>query len=149
MLILDKTFQFAPLIDISSTSFDADKASDCIYEYILSKARKTILNNSPVKVLHLSGLANYHHNELIQYLKSNSDLTQPQNFVLQIGEFGDTNIKHCWIQIDDIIIDLTLKQFENCPRCAPSFLCNFFNVPCYISNNRQSLIYQLYKPYNE
>ncbi|KKR07597.1 MAG: hypothetical protein UT32_C0009G0058 [Parcubacteria group bacterium GW2011_GWC2_39_14] len=140
MLIIEKSFSFQPFIDLQKPEININDIIQRIEEYIHEKTRKTIIDGQPVHVLNISGLADYHHNELANYLRSNRC-----DCNVESGEFGETPIKHCWIKINDLLIDLTIKQFENCPNCAPSYLRQFFDTHCYVSNNSESLIYKLYR----
>ncbi|KKQ80660.1 MAG: hypothetical protein UT02_C0004G0013 [Parcubacteria group bacterium GW2011_GWC2_38_7] len=145
MFIIDNSFSFTPYIDFDEQKApNIDKLLQNIEEYIYDKARKSIVDGQTVRVINISGLANYHHTELANYLKSNK-----HNCLLESGEFGTTPVKHCWLKVDDFLVDLTLKQFEDSQHSAPSFLRSLFNTHCFISNRPQSLIYQLYRKIDE
>lgn len=148
MLIIEKKFNFLPLIDTINSEQNLDLILDFIAEYIQDAARRTVLAGESKRILHISGLADYHHTRLFNYLYKQS-LQKTYKLDLVRGEFGDTNVKHSWIKIDDFIIDLTIKQFQSLSNTAPSYLRRFFDTQCYISNNTSSLIYNLYHQVHE
>lgn len=140
MLIIEKPFSLHPYVDLAESNDNLEDILQRIEEYIHEKARKAVIAAQPACVLHLSGLADYHHNELANYLRANR-----RDCNVESGEFGETAIKHSWLMVGNLLIDLTIKQFEKCPNCAPAFLRKLFDTHCYVSNNPASLIYQLYQ----
>jgi len=147
MIIVKRNFRLSPYIETIKPISNLDLILALIEEYIKEKARQSVFEGQKERILHLSGLAEYHHKTLLNYL--NRNIQTKDNFHLVEGEFGPNQIKHWWLKADDLLIDLTLKQFRN----HTNLFCNPWQIvltnDCYLSNNSASKIYQYYHQLDE
>lgn len=143
MLIVRRNYRIAPYVELSKPVENIDRLIDHIQDYIIEKSRQSHYQDELVRILHLSGLAEYHHTELANYL--NRQLKKNFTFKKEAGEFSCLPVKHWWLTMGDLIVDITIKQFKNKPHLLPSYLQTIAEADCYISNDPQSIIYKLYK----
>jgi hypothetical protein len=148
MIIIENNFVLKPYLDLKEPDTNLDDLLQFISEYFCEKARKTIHQGISKKVLHVSGLALYHHQEFQNYFQKNNTHSAYNKIELVQGEFNQLANIHHWLIINDYLIDLTIKQFVKPNHYLPKFLKPLADSDCYISNNPQSLIYQLYKESN-
>ena len=144
MIILDKNFHFTPLVDLTaeSTCYQ-DEIPKAIHEFIMENQNDTFVNGERVKVFHMSGFAKKHHYGLVDYL--NKKLFQKRVARIVEGQFAGFPLQHYWVSIDNIIIDLTVKQFINKSFTTSEALRKLIDCHAFVSDNIDNYIYKLYR----
>lgn len=143
LFIIDEEIQGSPIIDLHDDFGLKDLLIEAIEDYIIGRQRKTVIDNEPQSVFPVSGLAQYHHDNLKKYL----DSTLPDDNSIEVinGTFANFPLRHTWLKIGDAIIDLTVRQFADKEIELPLAIKNMLDCSYFASNNKDNLIYQLYR----
>ncbi len=134
-----------PILDLRSAEITLADLRTIIEDYIYDNRQKIIYRGHPLDVFYISGLAQYHHARLADYL--NQTLCKYQQFkaLLQQGTFAKYPTSHYWVEINDLIIDLTIKQFNNKLIDLPKPYFDFLNCSYFASDNKINPFYLLYQ----
>jgi hypothetical protein len=134
-----------PLIDVINQYDFLDDLHLAINEYIIDNKQRTIIYGEPLEVFYVSGLAEHHHEALADYL--NSTILKPTNQHAELteGYFADFPNPHFWVNIDNLIIDIAIKQFADKSIDLFDSLKQLLDHQCFICDNPTNHFYQLYK----
>ncbi|MFH0988116.1 MAG: hypothetical protein V1763_01960 [Parcubacteria group bacterium] len=146
MILVTRNFQFQPMLDIVNNDNAplADDVSEAINEYILTHKQRAMIGNELANVFHVSGLDKHHHERLGEYLNRHVLRQLGDQAELVDGTFGDEH-KHYWLMLGDLLIDVTIKQFQDKEVDFPEALRFLFDSHGFISDNPNNLIYQMYR----
>lgn len=145
IIIREPQFKFLPLIDVANGD-SINELSDLIVEYIIENKHRAIVKGKERSVFYASGLAEYHHEQLARYL--NEHIFRQGNIQCRRvgGQFADYPMTHSWILAGELIIDLAIRQFYDKEIDLPDeFLRPQLDCHCFICDNAQNPIYQLYQ----
>ena len=146
MIIVNEKFKLQPVVDIRYHNELLSDIIDSLEEYISENIRKTIVKGSPKNVFYISGMANKHHSKLDNYFKKNVLQKHKLSSKLISGEFAGYPSKHYWLNIDGMIVDLTISQFKDKRINTYNKLRTLLDSHCFICDNPSNIIYRLYKP---
>lgn len=146
MIIIDKKFVLAPLVDLVKYYNFEIELVEALEAYISENTRKTIVSGEKKDVFFISGMSNKHHRELNLYLNHKVLDRYKAEGRLISGEFANFPMKHYWININGLIIDLTIKQFKDKKIDTYNKFRELLDTDCFISDNPNNIIYRLYKP---
>jgi len=134
-----------PIVDVDSNNSYLSTIQGAIEEYIHENKQKTIQQGQPLQAFYISGMAKHHHNNLSNYLNQTVLKSLNEKAIVEQGKFANYPISHYWIRLNDLIIDLTIKQFFNKDLGLIDSLVQYLNSSYFVSNNKSNPIYQLYK----
>ena len=145
IFIQNNQIQLKPLVDLINKYSFIDNLQDAIDEYMISNKQKTVIAGEPFEVFYVSGLAEHHHDRLADYL--NSTVLQSAETKAEIvnGNFANYPIRHFWLEIGDLIIDVTIRQFADKNIELQDTLKQFLDHQCFICDNPENPFYQLYQ----
>ena len=145
LLLHNNQIQQPALCDLCENKHFAEDLDSAISDYIIDNSQKSISNNEFQTVFHISGLAKQHHFHLGNYLRKKFFHKSVSELRLQKGFFADCPIEHHWLQIDNLIIDIAIKQFINQNIAVNFILKELLNDHyCFISDNPENYFYKLY-----
>ena len=144
ILIKENQITHEPIVDVIQNLEILSDLKQAIEEYIIDNQQKTIIAGEPCSVFHVSGLAELHHQKLAKYLNRIIFINQQETAMVHKGMFGNYPLSHHWIQVDDLIIDVTIKQFSNKSINLNETLRTLLDHSCFICDNAKNPFYQLY-----
>lgn len=131
-----------PLIDILHPSVVHQEIGEAVKEYILRNRQPVVVSGEKAEAFHVSGFAEHHHKRLAEYLKY---LRCGGAIDVASGFFCGHPCQHYWLKFDDIIIDVTIKQFADKINNLTPTMKFFIDRAYFISNNTQNIIYCSYQ----
>ena len=133
------------LIDVINKYGFLGALQEAIDEYIIDNKQRTIIDGEPKEVFYISGLAKQHHEALADYLNATVLKTINQHTELAEGYFADFPAQHYWLKLNDLIIDLALRQFYDKDIVLSDNLKQLLDHKYFICDNPDNHFYQLYK----
>lgn len=144
ILIKENQITHEPIVDVLQNQRILSDLRQAVEEYIIDNQQKAMVAGEPCSVFHVSGLAELHHQKLAKYLNRVVFSNQPASATVSKGMFGNYPLTHYWIQADDLIIDVTIKQFSNKNINLNNSLRTLLDHSCFICDNPKNPFYQLY-----
>ncbi len=145
MIIIERNkIQHQPMIDVINDYHFLNDLSAAIDEYMLANQQKTFVDGKPMQVFYVSGMAERHHERLVDYLNSRILREAPEKAILTKGHFAKFPTTHYWLQIDDLIVDITIKQFCDKSLDIYDSLKQLLDYQYLVSDNPQNSIYNMY-----
>lgn len=145
LIIRDNQFIHEPLVDIISHGHLLHDLEDAVNEYIASHKQRAIIAGKSEDVFYVSGMAEHHHSGLADYLNATIFKNSDVEARLRQGHFADYPMIHTWIEVGDIIIDVTVKQFSDKNITLLSTLKQLLDHRYFICDNPQNCFYSLYR----
>ena len=145
MLIITNEKLGPALVDVKNRTDIRDLLLESINEYIFEQAKKTIVRSIPQTVFHVSGLSEYHHQRLRDYLNHLILQDHSDKANLKTGTFAGFPTNHYWLSIGDLILDVTIKQFADKPINLHENIKQDLDKYCFLSDNTDNYIYKLYQ----
>ena len=141
MINLQQNYQ--PLIAIRDLSLNTYAIDELIQEYLHQEAKPCFDIHTIVPAVYITNSSFYHSQRLANYL--NQHLKINHHFHLKKGYFFDhTLTQHHWIQSQNLLIDLTVRQFLNFPQIEDQIIQMLTDHLYYLSDDPDHFLYQLY-----
>jgi hypothetical protein len=144
IIIKNNEINLLTMIDVINYRHLVEDLKEAIVEYIISNQQRAILNGAQQNVFHVSGLSQYHHDRLGEYL--NRHLLKGNNLQASptAGQFAQYPVRHNWLQLDDMIIDIAVSQFAEKEINLLPRNNELTKQHCFICDNPQNFFYNLY-----
>lgn len=139
MIILEKQLQ--PLVRVITPEINIYALKERIEDYLYENSLPTHYKGHLVSALNVNGQSQEHSSDLRKYLNHFSDYNK---FDVKKGYFIKPEIEHYWLQQNQIIIDITIRQFINHVILFDNPLHKIGNYSYLICDNPNDPVYQLY-----
>ncbi|MFA6536852.1 MAG: hypothetical protein WCT18_00460 [Patescibacteria group bacterium] len=116
-----------------------------ILEFLIREKQLAYVESQKIEFVPISGLAQTHHENLGAYLNDFLFRDLPNAFArVACGKFADFPLTHYWLRVNDLLVDLSIKQFANKP--IPTFRAYgpLLENHIFISDNANNPIYKMY-----
>lgn len=140
MIILDQ--KLWPLIRVITPQLNTYALQNRIEEYLHENSLALYHQGKIVNALPVTGQSQSHAKKLASYL--NRDKETGCNFQIVKGYFVSEDIEHFWLQVDNLLIDIAIRQFANFPQLNDNPLQAISDYAYLICDNTLDPIYQLY-----
>lgn len=145
IIIKNNELDLRSIVDVINYKHLVTDLQEAIIEYIIGNQQRTIIDGEPANVFHVSGFANQHHEKLSDYLNCNLLKYEPLQAELVGGHFAHYPGRHYWLQIEDLIVDITIGQFADKEiELLDQIRDQIQDQHCFISDNPRNYLYNLY-----
>lgn len=134
---------YRPFWAIRNPALNTYEIDELVKEYLLQESKPSFYQGQIVPAVHLTNFAARHSQKLSKYL--NRHLEHNYHFEVKNGYFADYNlIEHWWIQSDNLLLDLTIRQFLNYPQIDQAIQQQLSDYSYYLSDDPEHFLYRLY-----
>ncbi|MBU1131927.1 hypothetical protein KKC32_01585 [Patescibacteria group bacterium] len=145
LIITNNRFDLQSTVDVLNHDKLLPDLLEAIEDYIINSKVEAVINGVRTHVMHVSGFAQTHHLNLAKYLNSHVLHGYSARANMAKGHFANFPLLHYWLEIENMILDIAIRQFIGKPIDFPELMIPLLERHCFISDNEQNFIYRQYR----